>query len=119
MAQLKRITPDAAFPESEVWPGVSCEPHKGKNLRRAERYGTPWPLSETYYLCVYDPGQRHYGLYLVDAFGNRELLYRDPACCCLDPMPLRPRKKPPVKHCARSRLRRIAGVMLRKRAISR
>ena len=96
MAQLKRITPDAAFPESEVWPGVSCEPHKGKNLRRAERYGTPWPLSETYYLCVYDPGQRHYGLYLVDAFGNRELIYRDPAVACLDPMPLRPRKKPPV-----------------------
>lgn len=95
-AQLKRITPDTAFPEAEEYPGVPCEPHSGRNRRRAERYGTPWPLSETYYLCVYDLGQQHYGLYLVDAFGNRELLYRDPEVACLDPIPLRPRKRPPV-----------------------
>lgn len=96
MAQLKRITPDTAFPEAEEYPGVPCAPHAGRNRGRAERYGTPWPLSETYYLAVYDLGQKHYGLYLVDAFGNRELLYRDPAVACLDPIPLRPRKRPPV-----------------------
>jgi hypothetical protein len=32
----------------------------------------------------------------VDAFGNKELIYRDPAISCLSPIPLRPRKKPPV-----------------------
>ncbi|MCF6286513.1 MAG: hypothetical protein L3K26_15160, partial [Candidatus Hydrogenedentes bacterium] len=96
MAQLKRITPDTAFPESEEYPGVPCETHSGRNRQRAERYGTPWPLSETYYLCVYDLGQKNYGLYLVDAFGNRELLYSDPKIACLDPIPLRPRKRPPV-----------------------
>ncbi|MBX3180000.1 MAG: hypothetical protein KF886_21835 [Candidatus Hydrogenedentes bacterium] len=96
MSQIKRITPDTAFPESEEYPGVQCPPHAGRNRQRAERYGAPWPLSENYYLAVYDPGQKHYGLYLVDAFGNRELLYRDPEVACLDPIPLRPRTKPPI-----------------------
>lgn len=32
----------------------------------------------------------------MDAFGNRELLYRDPEIACLDPIPLRPRPRPPV-----------------------
>jgi hypothetical protein len=32
---------------------------------------------------VYDVGQTNYGVYLLDAFGNRELLYRDPAIACL------------------------------------
>jgi hypothetical protein len=92
--QLRRVTPEVPFPESEAAPGV---PHpKGTHSPTAEVYGTPWPLSEDYFLCVYDPGQRNYGLYLLDAFGNRELLYRDPALACLDPIPLRPRPRPPV-----------------------
>lgn len=93
-AQVRRVTPEVPFPEAESAPGV---PHpKGTHKPPAEVYGTPWPLSENYYLCVYDAGQRNYGLYLLDAFGNRELLYRDPAIACLDPIPLRPRPRPPV-----------------------
>ena len=96
MSQVKRITPETAFPESEIAPGVPCEAHKGRNVRKAEVYGTPWPLNERYHLCVYDTGQKNYALYLVDAFGNRVLLYRDPEIACLDPIPLRPRPRPPV-----------------------
>ncbi|MCX6904850.1 MAG: hypothetical protein NTW03_15490, partial [Verrucomicrobia bacterium] len=93
-AQLRRITPEVPFPESESAPGV---PHKkGAHSPLAEVYGTPWPLSEDYFLCVYDTGQRNYGLYLLDAFGNRELLYRDPNLACLDPIPFHPRPRPPV-----------------------
>ena len=93
-AQLRRVTPEVPFPESESAPGV---PHpKGTHSPAAEVYGTPWPLSENYFLCVYDAGQKNYGLYLLDAFGNRELLYRDPAIACLDPIPLRARPRPPV-----------------------
>ncbi len=93
-AQVRRLTPEVPFPESESAPGI---PHdKGKHAPAAEVYGTPWPLSEDFYLAVYDRGQTHYGLYLVDAFGNRELLYRDPAMACLDPIPLQPRPRPPV-----------------------
>jgi hypothetical protein len=32
----------------------------------------------------------------VDSFGNRELIYRDPALACLDPIPLKTRPRPPV-----------------------
>lgn len=93
-AQLQRVTPEVPFPESESAPGV---PHpKGTHSPAAEVYGTPWPLSEDFFLCVYDSGQKNYGLYLIDAFGNRELLYRDPQIACLDPIPLRARPRPPV-----------------------
>ena len=98
MSPLKRITPDVGFPESQG----------GKHA-----YGTAWPLSEDYYLCVYDPvvaigGNRgsqgnsgdwrkfNYGIYLADSFGNKELLYRDPEIGSLSPMPLRPRPAPGV-----------------------
>jgi len=94
MSQLKRVTPEVHLPESETAPGVS-RVSKGA-IRKAEVYGTPWPLSEDYYLCVYDTKGANYGIYLLDSFGNRELLYRDPAIACLDPTPFRPRPRPPV-----------------------
>jgi hypothetical protein len=94
MAPVKRITPEIRFPESQGG---------------AQVYGTAWPLSENYYLCVYDvtmkpgmgrQGRAHlrgnYGIYLVDCFGNKELIYRDPEIACQSPIPLRPRPKPPV-----------------------
>ena len=87
MAQVRRLTPYARFPECEVGPG---EDHF---------YGTPWPLSEEFHLCVYSPtgrGGDDYGIYLLDAFGNQELLYRDPAISCISPMPLAARPVPPV-----------------------
>ncbi len=94
MSQVRRVTPETLFPESESAPGV---PHpKGRHTPNGEVYGSPWPLSEDYYLCVYDTGRRRYGIYLMDSFGNRELLYFDPAIACLDPIPLRPRTRPPV-----------------------
>ncbi|MHC4250358.1 MAG: HzsA-related protein [Planctomycetota bacterium] len=94
MSQVKRLTPEVLLPESESAPGA---PHgRGTHKPRAEVYGTPWPLSENYHLCVYDPGQRRYGIYLVDVFGNRELVYRDPSVPCLDPIPLRARTRPRV-----------------------
>jgi hypothetical protein len=110
MSPVRRVTPDVGFPESQ---------------RGAQAYGGSWPLSENYYLCVYDAGMtvaegsrtgvppgRHprgdYGIYLADAFGNKELLYRDPAIACLDPMPLRPRKRPPIVPAASQRARENA-----------
>ncbi len=94
MGPVKRLTPEIGFPETQGG---------------AQVYGTPWPLSEKYYLCVYDPtmrpgigrqGQGHvrgdYGIYLVDAFGNKELIYRDPEIACQNPMPLQARTQPPI-----------------------
>ena len=85
MSQLTRLTPDAPFPEAEGIP-----------IRDYMRYGTPWPLSEDDYLCVYDDEAKNRGIYWIDRFGNRELLYRDPSISCLSPIPLRPRRQPPV-----------------------
>ena len=87
MAQVTRLTPDVPFPEAEG----------GKQfIRRYQAYGTPWPLSEDDYLCVYDPQIDNRAIYWLDRFGNKELIYRDPAIACLSPIPLRPRSKPPV-----------------------
>ncbi|MCX5673204.1 MAG: hypothetical protein NTU94_17960, partial [Planctomycetota bacterium] len=80
---VRRLTPDSVFPESES--GTK------------EMYATAWPLSEDYCLAVYDPGGKDYGVYLVDAFGNKELLYRDPQIAALSPMPARPRPVPPLR----------------------
>jgi hypothetical protein len=81
MAPVRRLTPDAGFVETR---------EKGPQI-----YGTAWPLAENYYLCVYDRGGGKYGIYLIDAFGNRELLYGDPEIACLGPVPLKPRRVPP------------------------
>ncbi|MCX6878157.1 MAG: hypothetical protein NTW21_30755 [Verrucomicrobia bacterium] len=82
MSQVKRITPLYHFPESEDWRGPT-----------PKAYGTCWPLSEDLYLCNY-----YWGLYLLDRFGNRELIY-DPGGGphrVRDPFPLRSRTTPPV-----------------------
>ena len=94
MSQAKRLTPDVYFPESETQPGLPS--YSKRSVAPAMAFGTPWPLSENYYLCVYDADCRHYGIYLIDSFGNRELIYRDPKVPCLDPIPLQPRRKPPI-----------------------
>lgn len=84
-SQLTRLTPEVPFPEAE-----------GRPIGQYMAYGTPWPLSEDDYLCVYDPNARNRGVYWIDRFGNKELIYRDPSISCLDPIPLRPRPRPPV-----------------------
>lgn len=94
-SQLRRVTPEIHFPESELAPGVPGPTHLSGN-RRGQVYGQPWPLSEDFHLVVYDSEERHYGLYLLDSFGNRIHLYTDPEVPCLDPIPLRPRPRPPV-----------------------
>lgn len=87
MGPVRRLTPDAPFPEAE---------NGKKDKRSCEQYATPWPLSEDVWLCVYDPGARRYGVYLADSFGNRELLYGDGQAATLSPIPVAPRPKPPV-----------------------
>lgn len=79
MSQVKRITPEYLFPEVE----------RGAT----HTYGTAWPLDENFFLCNFN-----FGLYLLDRFGNREMLY-DPGpgpYQVRDPFPLRARPKPPA-----------------------
>ncbi len=87
MSQVERLTPEVPLPESEGGK---------KKIRQYMAYGTPWPLSEDDTLCVYHPEGKNRGIYWVDRFGNRELLYRDPEISCLSPIPLRSRPAPPT-----------------------
>jgi len=93
---ITRITPQP-FPEAE-----------GFNL--PDYYESVWPLSETDFLVGYsntylrsqgrsyeDPTPDNaLGIYWLDAAGNRELIYRDPALNSTTPIPLRARPAPPI-----------------------
>ena len=89
---LTRLTPEVCFPEIDGWPSTY--------------YCNPWPLSESHFLTAWSPhpinfqgsgvDQRALGIYLFDAFGNVELLYRDPEITSQWPIPVRPRPRPPV-----------------------
>lgn len=113
-APITRLTPDAPFPESEThvlpvnWhaPGSPKEYITPEEERRwpGHCYRSPYPLSEDYFLAAYsfdsligEPDSNKanmFGLYLVDAFGNKELLYRDLNIASQWPVPLRPRLRP-------------------------
>jgi hypothetical protein len=95
---LKRLTPDACFPETEGWP--------------KHYYANPYPLSEEFFLVAWSdkPLPPHsfvttdernpvnpLGIYLYDAFGNLELLHRDPKIASMYPLAVRSRKKPPAQ----------------------
>ena len=111
---ITRLTPDARFPESEArverWhatAGVPVEPPVPVEERRwpGHCYRTPLPLSKDYFLVSYsyDPliGEpfanraNMFGIYLVDRFGNKELIYRDVGIGSLWPAPLRARRRRP------------------------
>jgi hypothetical protein len=118
LAPITRLTPDALFPESEVPVANRSNPRAWFNPvgvtppplpPEAERwpghcYRTPFPLSEKLFLAAYsfdsligEPDanpSNMFGIYLVDCFGNKELLYRDPDISSLWPMPLRARPRP-------------------------
>ncbi len=121
---ITRLTPDALFPESEVpvpmgdpagnpgaWvapAGLAPPPAAPPGAARwpGHCYRSPWPLSEKYFLAAYsfdpllgEPAANPpdmFGIYLVDAFGNKELLHRDPEISSLWPVPLAPRPRPPA-----------------------
>ncbi len=85
MGQIKRITPEEPFPETET------------AGRRHYKYGTPWPLNEDFYLCnVWE------NMALIDRYGNKEVLCdlrslpcaQDERLRIIDPIPLRARPRP-------------------------
>ncbi len=94
---IKRLTPEVPFPETEAWAN--------------SYYANPWALSEEHYLVGWsnrklpphsrvDGSEQNpvnaMGVYLYDAFGNLTLLYRDAKISSGNPIPVRPRAKPPV-----------------------
>jgi hypothetical protein len=95
---IEIVTPGVHPPEG----GMSGSPvEQGGVFDRGGFYSTVWPLSEKYFLVSYSYSSSQtepagYGLYLIDVFGNKELLYRDQAISCFSPIPLQQRPKPPI-----------------------
>lgn len=92
---VKRLTPEVCFPESEGWPDTS--------------YATPYPVYKDLFFAAYSPdklsrqggiqNKNSFGIYLVyhiDGKAYRVEIYRDPEISCFSPIPVRPRKRPPV-----------------------
>ncbi len=96
-APITRLTPEVCFPETEGSP--------------EHYYANPWPLTEDYFLVGWADAKlpphslvkdnrnppNAMGIYLYDAFGNLELLYRDPDISSMNPIPVTPRPRPPVQ----------------------
>ena len=59
-------------------------------------YGFGAPRAVRYTYEAEDVDSNGYGVYLVDVYGNKELLYRDPWMGAYGAQALRPRKRPPV-----------------------
>lgn len=75
--------------------------HFGWHRPRMGYYCNPYPLSEDFYIVCYNYGPddrdpRGYGIYLLDRWNNRDLIYRDPDISCFEAIPIRPRPRPPA-----------------------
>jgi len=81
------ITPETGYPNS-----------MGPPKTKYGIYMDPYPFSEKFFLVSHKLTHKghggRYGIYALDAWGNRTPLYQDPNIDCFEPMPLRPRRKP-------------------------
>ncbi len=74
------VTPEVPWPG--YWPREEC-------------FRDPVPIARDYFLCSHAPRDQ-FGLYVIDRFGNRELLYLDTAIGSMCPTVYRAVEPPPV-----------------------
>lgn len=79
---VRSLTPDVA-------------PHYNMSWARRQCFRDPAPVSRDYFLCSHAPADK-FGLYVIDRWGNRELLYLDPDIGSMAPTLLRATPRPPV-----------------------
>jgi len=97
-------------PMTYITPGIDIQTEWGyrhmvdgewKEVQEGPLFDDPYPLSERFFLVAYNADSHvhdtvAYDICLLDEFGNRTLIHDDPEISCWQPMPLRPRPKPPV-----------------------
>ncbi|NLX96073.1 MAG: hypothetical protein GXY83_07845 [Rhodopirellula sp.] len=81
-AAVTNITPD-------------IKPNYNMNWPRYECFRDPVPVARDYFLVSHAPADR-FGLYVIDRYGNRELLYMDPEIGSMCPTPLAAVERPPI-----------------------
>jgi len=85
---MTNITPEITYPG--LYPMT----------RSKGAFAEPYPFSEKFFLISHGPGSGKYkngarhALYVLDGWGNRAELYRDPDISSHQPVPLRPRRRP-------------------------
>lgn len=94
---LTKVTRDVEWPECGTPPVDPAESYRYHSSGKFEAYKTPWPLSEEDFLVSARYGGRtgKFRLYLMDVYGNRELLYEG-AHNIWHAIPVKPRERPPV-----------------------
>ena len=104
IAGLEVVTPGVRPQEG----AMAGKPVPGGGVRDGGGlYQTPWALSPNLFLAAYayrrpkctgtsGADANGFGIYVIDSFGNRELLHRNPLLSACFPIPLRPRKRPPI-----------------------
>jgi len=78
---------------TNVTPDV--QPHFHMSWAERECFRDPVPVSRDYFLCSHAPADQ-FGLYVIDRFGNRELLHLDPTIGSMCPTPFRAVAPPPT-----------------------
>ena len=112
---IQSLTPDTSlsiegvggYPRGEAYTHWRNERWVRDN--RGPLFADPYPLHDPetgagagkYFLVTCNPDQpwshpSAYGIWLIDVFGNRVLVYRDPKTSCWQPTPLRARPRPPL-----------------------
>jgi hypothetical protein len=72
-------------------------PHYHMSWARQQCFRDPFPVSRDYFLCSHAPADK-FGLYIIDRWGNRELLYLDPEMGSMSPTLFR--RPPPLSAVA-------------------
>lgn len=82
-ASIHTLTPEVPWPG--LWPSEEC-------------FRDPEPISRDVFLCSYAPNRR-FQVWLLDRFGNREVLYEDPhySVMCPTPFTARPPRSMPSR----------------------
>ena len=79
--------------------GKAVEPRIADGLVNGSwpKFLHPYPLSDKYFLVAAQPtAQSLWGIYLVDTFDNMTLIEEQPGYAMLEPVPLRPTRRPQV-----------------------
>ncbi len=85
-----RFNPQAI---TSITPDV--RPHYHMSWARQQCFRDPVPIGRDYFLCSHAPFDK-FGLYVIDRYGNRELLYLDPEIASMSPTLLQPVAAPPA-----------------------
>jgi len=97
---MESLTPEIGYP---------CMGHP---IHKFGFFMDPYPFSEKFFLVAHKTGAKpvrktasddkkkkkhgrpQYGIYVLDAWGNRAEIVSDPELSCFEPIPLRPRRRP-------------------------